>query len=87
MVDLRKGWMLHCCLLNEDHWGWLGCDIPKYTDGGIPRLEIGTPWHHIEVALAPNGRFTRIKDYYPGMPKDQWEYESTWWLTRRRTVV
>lgn len=66
-----KGWALHCCLLNEERWGPLGCDIPKYAGKGIPRIEASTPWFHASLALAPSGRFGRLRGYRPDMTREQ----------------
>lgn len=66
-----SGWMFpHCCLLNEDRWGPLGCDIPKY-DKGVARLEAATPWFYVSVALAPSGRFGKYRGFKPGMSRDE----------------
>lgn len=67
-----SGWMFpHCCLLSDEHWGFLGCDIPRVTGGGVARLEAATPWFHVSVAIAPSGRFSRLVGYELGMNRAQ----------------
>lgn len=71
------------CFLNVDRHPRIGCDIPKYAGERLPRMEIWTRYHYWSIALLPSGRFSKIKNYYPGMPVKDMTYKTKWWMHKK----
>ena len=73
-----KQWGIHFCPLDFEDRRITGQPMPW-------RFHFNTPWFHYAFALRRKDRFVRIKDYYSGKPKDEWEYISEWTMFKRNT--